>query len=162
MNSQKIECNCEKTAIPHDCWIAGIFMASGAALGAAVMYFFDPRRGRARRAELQQKAASVVQKAGHKLTKKGEDLLNRAKGLVAEADAAFEHREDTANDDIVAERVRSNLGHITPQANAIQTEVVSGVVELRGTLSPDKKRIVIDEVLSVPGVKGVRDLLVAA
>lgn len=161
MNGQKIGCNCGN-AIANDRWIAGISIAGGAALGAAIMYFWDLRRGRGRRAELQQKAASAVQAAGHKLTKKGEDLLNRAKGLVAEADAALECRGDTKDDDILAERVRSHLGHITAHAGVIQTEVVNGVAELRGTISPDKKRAVIDEVLAVLGVKGVRDLLVAA
>lgn len=131
-------------------------------MGAAVMYLWDPRRGKARRAEVRQKTARTAKQAGDELEKKAEDLLNRIKGFLAEAHAAMEHREEAVDDDIVAERVRSHLGHLTEHASAIQTEVVNGVVALRGTISPDKKRAVVDQVLSLPGVKGIRDLLVAA
>ncbi len=134
---------------------------AGAALGATWMYFCDPHRGKARRAELQRKAAGAARQGGHELAKKAEDLLNRAKGAVAKADAAFERSEEVIDDDVIAERVRSHMGHITERAGDIQTEVVSGVVALRGTVSPDKHRHLVDEVLAVPGVKGVRDRLVS-
>ena len=137
-------------------------MMAGAALGATVMYFCDPHRGKARRAELQQKAASAARQGGHELAKKAEDLLNRAKGAVAKADAAFERSEEPVDDAILAERVRSHMGHITEHASDIETEVVSGVVALRGTVSPDKRRHLIDEILAIPGVKGVRDVLVSS
>lgn len=138
------------------------YLIAGAALGATVMYFWDPNRGKTRRAGLQQKGSHAVRQAGQELTKRAEDLLNRAKGLVAEVEAALECRQKAADDDLIAERVRSHLGHVTEHAGGIETEVVGGVVALRGTVSPEKKRVVVDEVLSVPGVKGVRDLLVAA
>jgi hypothetical protein len=35
-------------------------------------------------------------------------------------------------------------------------------VALHGTVSPDKHRHMIDEILKIPGVKGVRDRLVSA
>jgi osmotically-inducible protein OsmY len=135
---------------------------AGAALGATVMYFCDPHRGRARRADLEQKAARAARQGGHEIAKKAEDLLNRAKGAVAKADAALERSEEVVDDDVIADRVRSGMGHITEHASAIQTEVVNGVVALRGTVSPDKHRNLVDEILAVPGVKGVRDLLVSA
>jgi len=163
MSTQEKRCeaegNCGKEAIGHGRWIAGISMVAGAAVGATVMYFCDPHRGKARRAEFQQKAGGVGRRAGHEAAIKAEDLLNRAKGVVAKADAAFERCEETTDDDVVAERVRSHLGHITERASDIETEVVSGIVALRGTVSPDKHRHLLDEVLAIPGVKGIRDLL---
>ncbi len=166
MNSQERQCeaegNCGTEAIARDRWIAGISIVAGAAVGATVMYFCDPHRGKARRAELQQKAGGAARQAGHGVATKAEDLLNRAKGAVAKADAAFERGEEVLDDDVVAERVRSHMGHITEHASDIQTEVVSGVVALRGTISPDKHRHLVDEILAIPGVKGVRDLLVSA
>jgi osmotically-inducible protein OsmY len=165
MNSQERQCeaegNCGKAAIAHERWIAGVSMMAGAALGATVMYFCDPHRGKTRRAELQQKAASAARQGSHELAKKAEDLLNRAKGTVAKADATLERSEEVIDDGVIAARVRSHMGHITEHASDIQTEVVSGVVALHGTVSPDKKRHLIDEVLAVPGVKGIRDLLVS-
>lgn len=143
-------------------WLTGLSVMAGAALGAALMYFCDPHRGKARRAELQQKGAGAARQGAHELAKRAEDLLNRAKGLVAEAEAAMECGEQTLDDSLIADRVRSHLGHVTEHAGAIETAVVNGIVVLRGTISPDKRRAVVDEVLSVPGVKGIRDLLVAA
>ena len=137
-------------------------MIAGAAVGATVMYFCDSHRGKARRAELQQKAGGAARQVGREVAIKAEDLLNRAKGAVAKADAAFERDEEVVDDDVVAERVRSHIGHITERASDIQTEVVSGVVALHGTVSPDKHRHMIDEILKIPGVKGVRDRLVSA
>lgn|SRR5579862_2196689 len=153
--------NFENAAIAHERWIAAISMVGGAALGATVMYFCDPHRGKARRAELQQKAASAARQGGHELEKKAEDLLNRARGVVARARAACERCEEVSGDDVIADRVRSHMGHITERAGDIQTEVVSGVVALRGTVSAERHRHLVDEVLAVPGVKGVRDLLVS-
>lgn len=165
MNSQERQCeaegNCGREGISRERWIAGVSMVAGAAFGATMMYFCDPHRGKTRRAEFQQKAASAVRQRGHDLSKKAEDLLNRAKGAVSKADAAFERSEEV-DDDVISKRVRSHMGHITERASDIQTEVVSGVVALRGTVSPDKHRHLVDEVLAVPGVKGVRDHLVTA
>ena len=165
MNSQERQCeaegNCGREGISRERWIAGVSMVAGAAFGATMMYFCDPHRGKTRRAELQQTAASAARQRGHELSKKAEDLLNRAKGAVAKADTAFERSEEV-DDDVISKRVRSHMGHITERASDIQTEVVSGVVALRGTVSPDKHRHLVDEVLAVPGVKGVRDHLVTA
>ena len=167
MNTQERRCeaegNCGPEAIARGRWIAGISMIAGAAVGATVMYFCDPHRGKVRRAELQQKAGGAARQAGHQMATKAEDLLNRAKGAVAKADAAFERSEKLIDDDVVvAERVRSHMGHLTEHASDIQTEVVSGVVALRGTVSSEKHRHLVDEILAIPGVKGVRDLLTSA
>ena len=165
MSNQERECqaegNCSDTGIARERWIAGISMMAGAALGATVMYFCDPHRGKARRAELQQRAASAARQGGHQVAKRAEDLLNRAKGAIAKTDAAFERGDEPIDDDILAERVRSHMGHITAHASDIETEVVDGVVALRGTVSPDKRRPLIDEILAIPGVRGVRDVLVS-
>jgi gas vesicle protein len=150
----EVEGNCGKA--DRERWIAGASMMVGAVLGAAVTYFCDPHRGKARRAELEQKAASAVRQGGRKLAKNAEDLLNRAKGAVANVDARFERRYEAVDDDVIAERVRSHMGHMTEHAGDIQTEVVSGVVALRRMVSPDKHRLLVDEILTIPGVSGIR------
>jgi osmotically-inducible protein OsmY len=159
MNTQT---QCEACFRGHERWTAGLALIAGSALGAAVMYYADPHRGKARRGELEQKGARLARQAGHQLAKQAEDLLNRAKGLIAEAETAIDQGEQSVDDDILAERVRSHLGHFTPHASAIETEVIQGVVALRGTIAPERKRAVVREILSIHGVKGVRDLLVAA
>jgi hypothetical protein len=57
----------------------------GAALGAAVMYFLDPQGGRRRRAQIQDKAASLANQAEEYAEKTTRHLSNRATGLAHEA-----------------------------------------------------------------------------
>ena len=154
--------NLQRNSDARERWLAGVSLAAGVGLGAAIMYFCDPHRGKARRAEIRQRSAGAARQATRDLGAKIDDLLNRAKGLVAEAESALESPQTTVADDLIAKRVRSHLGHFTEHANAIETEVVNGVVALRGTVSPENKRGLINEILAVPGVTGVRDLLVAA
>ena len=141
---------------------AAVWLIAGAGIGAAAMYFWDPNRGRVRRAMLQDQAASLARKGEHEARKRTEDLLNRSKGIVAKADAGLPIEANAVSDDIVVERVRSHLGHLTRHAHDIQTEVNEGVVTLRGAVAPDKHRRLVNDVLAVPSVRGVRDLLVTA
>jgi len=137
-------------------------LTAGAAVGATIMYFADPSRGKARRVDLWQRAMRATRRGGHVLTKHAEDLLNRAKGAIARANAALGPPEGYANDKATEERVRSWLSHVTQHTAAIQTEVAGGVVTLRGTVPRPTHRHVVDEVLTVPGVTGVRDHLASA
>jgi len=155
------ESNCTKVSVGRERWMAALMMATGAAFGATVMYFCDPHRGKARRAELRQKAARTARQGGQTLTKHAMDMLNRAKGTLAKANATLGPCEENVDDAVTGERVRSRLGHVTLHAGAIQTEVASGVVTLRGTIARDKRRHLVDEILVVPGVTGVRDHLVS-
>jgi hypothetical protein len=58
---------------------------SGAALGAAVMYFLDPQGGGRRRALVRDKAVSLAHQAEDYAEKTARDLGNRASGLAHEA-----------------------------------------------------------------------------
>ena len=153
-------CDCGMKVGARDRWLAGLSMMAGAALGAGFMYLWDPNRGRIRRAQIQQQAAHMARKGRHEMLKRTEDLLNRAKGVFAGADAGV--ATDGAVDEVMVGRVRSHMGHVMEHASDVETEVTAGVVTLRGTVAPDKHRRLVKEVLAVPGVKGVRDLLVAA
>jgi gas vesicle protein len=56
----------------------------GFAAGAAVMYFMDPQRGRARRAMLRDKAYSLAHEAEEFAEKQARHLGNQAEGLMHE------------------------------------------------------------------------------
>jgi osmotically-inducible protein OsmY len=165
MNSQERYCeaegNCPASSLRRGYWIAGAWMAAGAAFGATAMYLCDPNRGKARRTRLQERAIHTARRTGQELAGKAEDLLNRTKGAVAEARARLACAQE-ADDVVVADRVRSHLGHVTGHAGDIETEVTNGVVALHGAVPGVDKQRVVDEVLRIPGVKGVRDLLVPA
>ena len=55
------------------------------ALGAGVMYYMDPERGRTRRALLRDKAYSITRQSGDKARRYGHHLGNKAQGYVAQA-----------------------------------------------------------------------------
>jgi len=57
----------------------------GAALGAVTMYYFDPDRGRGRRAVCEDQWAARGRRAARDLDKAGRDLGHRAQGLAHEA-----------------------------------------------------------------------------
>lgn len=128
----------------------------GIALGAALMYLLDARRGGARRAALRQQAAHAMRGAERLAGTGARDLSHRGRGLLAEVGAAF--RRDPADDEVVAERVRARLGRLTPHAHAIRVAVRRGEVELRGpVLMGAEAHAVVEGVARVRGVRGVAD-----
>jgi osmotically-inducible protein OsmY len=85
-------------------------------------------------------------------------MLNRTKGAFARMAAAMTcHEED--DDEVVAARVRSHMGHVTQHAHAVESEVKDGIVTLHGILPEDDRQRVIGEVRRIPGVKDVHDRL---
>ena len=58
------------------------------ALGAGLMYFFDPAKGRARRAWAQQKAESVFTRANKSAKGYSKHVGNKIKGMAANASSA--------------------------------------------------------------------------
>lgn len=141
-------------------WSSGLWLAAGTVCGAAVMYLFDPLRGRARRARIEEKAVSTARRGGYEVARRAEDVLNRAKGAVAKARASLAG-SGGADDELIADRVRSRMGHVMEHADHVETKVTRGVVSLRGTVSRAEKRRLVEEARGVPGVRRVQDLLVS-
>ena len=67
-------------------------LLGGIGLGAALMYLFDPERGRGRRARLSDQLASKANRLGDKAEAKARDLRNRAQGMMHEAGTWFRDR----------------------------------------------------------------------
>ncbi|MBA2493425.1 MAG: YtxH domain-containing protein [Acidobacteria bacterium] len=67
----------------------GLTLIGGIGLGAALMFLFDPARGRRRRALIRDKAVSLSNNARKTFNKKKKDLTNRAQGLLHEAKSQF-------------------------------------------------------------------------
>jgi osmotically-inducible protein OsmY len=158
--SDSLECDAggNGTLTSRSYWIAGLAFASGATLGALAMYLCDPARGKVRRLRLQQHSASKVKHLAQDIAGKTEDVLNRTKGAFARASSVFVCHNDN-DDDIIAERVRSHIGHVTRHAHAVETNVAKGVVILTGTLAKGERQRVLAEVRGIPGVRAVDDKL---
>ena len=125
----------------------------GVGLGAALMYIFDPDRGKRRRALIRDK----VEAAGNKITEKAEkmrrDIGNRAYGVVAETKSIFRH--DEVSDDVLVDRVRSRLGRIPVHIGAFDISAHEGTVTFKGEILADELPKVLGATRFVRGVKAV-------
>jgi uncharacterized membrane protein len=129
-------------------------MMRGVGIGAALMYFFDPRRGARRRAMLKDKLTRVAHLAGDSAGIGGRDLANRARGLAAEVVSRVS-APPTA-DETIADRVHSALGRFVSHPGAIRVTVEEGRVTLDGDVLESEAPEVVAR---VPEIRGVRDVL---
>src|SRR5688500_1210728 len=107
-----------------------VTMLSGAGLGAALMYAFDPDRGKRRRALVKDKLVSASDKAVDAASATARDLRNRAQGLYASVASST---EDTSDEVLVA-RVRSKMGRVVSHPSAIEVTSDQGRIALSGPI----------------------------
>lgn len=133
--------------------IAGL----GAALGAGVMYLLDPSHGRRRRALVRDK----LNKAGHETAdtagRAARDVKNRAKGLAHETRKRLEGEE--VPDDVLVNRVRSELGHVVDHPGAVTVTALGGRVTLSGHVKPQEVETLAERLAHVAGVEGIENRL---
>lgn len=136
----------------------GILLAGcGVGLGAGLMYVFDPERGKRRRALIHDRATHVVGAARVALDRKAHDIGNRARGLVAETGAAL--RCKTVSDDVLAERVRSQIGRAVSRPRDVEALANEGRVTLRGVVRAGEVGRLLRRVAGVRGVRSVESQL---
>ncbi len=136
-----------------------LLFLGGMGLGAGLMYIFDPDRGRRRRATARDAAHHLANAFDDAVGKTARDLSNRAQGLVAELNSVFLCEE--ADDDVVAERIRSKLGRAVRHPHAIQVAVNQGRVTLSGQILAREVDQLLKRIWSVRGVTGVENRLEA-
>jgi uncharacterized membrane protein/osmotically-inducible protein OsmY len=129
-------------------------MLTGVGLGAGLMYFFDPARGARRRALMRDRLAHASRVAGDAAGATGRDVSHRAAGVAARLRGTV--GQETVDDRVLLERVRSQIGRAVSHPRAIDADVVDGVVTLRGPILMDE---VSDVIGAVEGVRGVRDVI---
>ena len=113
----------------------GVAVVGSLGLGAALMYFFDPDRGKRRRALVRDKVDAAAHKAADKAEKMGRDVRNRAYGMVVETKSLL--RREEVGDDVLVQRVRARLGRLPVQIGAFSVSAHDGIVTLRGELFDD-------------------------
>jgi hypothetical protein len=129
-------------------------LAAGFGLGAGLTLLLDPQAGRRRRALARNQVVRLVAKAEDAVEATTRDMANRARGLVAEARRTL-GAEETAPDEVVAERVREKLGHYTSHPGSVHVTAVDGRVVLEGPILASE----VDRTLrAVRRVRGVRDV----
>jgi hypothetical protein len=131
------------------------WLLTGATLGAAAMYFFDPQLGHGRRARTRDQLQARLRRARHDV-----DRARRYEEGVAEGRRhGAEPESPPADDRALADRIRSRLGPDFPHAR-VTLNVVDSVVDLRGELD-DHLEIehLVQRVRAVPGVVDVVSFL---
>jgi uncharacterized membrane protein len=126
---------------------------TGFGLGAALMYFLDPSRGRRRRALVRDQMAHTSRMIRDAAGATGRDVAHRTSGSVASLRALFGGPVD---DHVLVDRVRTRMGRGVSHPHAIDVFAFDGVVTLRGPiLKHEVKRLL----RAVRRVNGVRDVI---
>jgi len=128
----------------------------GLGLGAGLMYILDPSAGQRRRKALADQAGARGRRSAGALESASRDLANHARGIVAEARAAFEGPVD---DDVLVARVREALGRAVERPGDVEVAAQDGVVRLFGRVGAQELDGLISTVLRVRGVLDVYEEL---
>jgi hypothetical protein len=129
----------------------------GAGLGAGIMYFFDPDRGRRRRSLVRDQfihACAVCERSADVLRR---DAGNRLHGMVAEVQSLA--RSGQPSDDVLVQRVRARIGRAVSHPHAIHVDAHDGCVVLSGPVLSHEVENLIDNVRWVRGVQRVENQL---
>jgi hypothetical protein len=135
----------------------GVSLLAAAGAGAALMYFFDPQRGRRRRVLARGKLNSLTNRTTGAVGATSRGLRNRAYGILAGTKNLVSRQQ--VSDEVLAERVRARLGSLVSHASAVQVWCENGRITLSGTvLAPELARL-LRGVSAIRGVAGVDNLL---
>jgi hypothetical protein len=131
--------------------------ASAFLIGLGTAYFFDPERGKSRRAVARDKGAKLVRRLVTTLQKRSRFAAGKAEGLYARSRKAVTQPEVATDDATVEQRIRSEaFRHIGVPGNAIEVDVENGVATLTGSVASDD--LVSDLVEAVGKVAGVQEV----
>ena len=124
-------------------------------LGAAGMYFFDPRLGRRRRALLRDRLVHLQRQTMSGIELGARDLGHRLQGLAAEGRHLVTSGD--ADDRTIEARVRSMLGRIVAHARDVSVVSSGGIVLLSGMVARHEHDPLITAVRAIRGVHGVKN-----
>jgi uncharacterized membrane protein len=132
-------------------------LIGGAGLGAGLMYFFDPARGRRRRAWLGDELTHMAHRAAYATDVTSRDIAHRTRGIVAELSAHA--RDEYVTDKVLVARVRAELGLLVRHPHQVTVSADNRCVTLSGPVQADELYRLLVRVASVPGVAHVEDRL---
>jgi hypothetical protein len=126
-------------------------------LGATLMYFFDPDRGRSRRSRVRDGIIHLLNQIDHEIEVTTHDVINRTHGLIAQTRSFL--ADDHAPDRVIVARVRTKLGRLVSHPRAIQVDARGGHVILSGPVLAAERDRLLAAARSVRGVVDVEDRL---
>ncbi|MEN3537405.1 SRPBCC family protein [Microbispora sp. ZYX-F-249] len=125
----------------------------GAVGGMVTEYLFDPELGRSRRARLRDKGVRLTHGVRNGTRTVVRDVRNRGQGVLGAARYRTTGRE--ADDEVLHERVRAELGRHVRHPREVDVRVESGHVTLTGDVLDRESRRAHRAVARIPGVAGV-------
>ncbi|MBF8191191.1 SRPBCC family protein [Nonomuraea sp. K274] len=132
---------------------AVVTAGAGVCAGAAVAYLFDPVSGRARRARLRDRTTHATHEVRDGLGVLSRDMSNRGRGSAAAVRYRFMGR--AADDRVLHERVRAELGSYVSHPHSVEVHVQDRRVTLDGDVLAAEERQARRAVQRIPGVKRV-------
>ena len=131
---------------------------TGLGIGAGLMYFIDPVRGRRRRASVRDRAGHWLSRSENATGKIYRDLRNRAEGISYEVASIFSDKQAPA--EVLVARVRSKIGRLVSHPGSIEVSYLHDAgIALSGPVLADEAKDLMAGVASVPGVTRVEDHL---
>jgi uncharacterized membrane protein len=134
-----------------------VTLSSAAVVGTGLMYYFDPKDGKSRRNRLSDRFAHAGNSFKSGFSKAGRDISNRSKGVFASARRLFSFR--AWGDEILAQRVRSELGRIVSHPGAIEVSAENGRITLGGPVLAHEVAHLLGHLHAIKGVKAVDNKL---
>lgn len=133
----------------------------GLVLGAATAYFLDPQTGKRRRHVVQARTAKLARRLSSLARKKARYGLGKAHGLWATGRGALVRRQVDVADDVVEQRIRSEVFRdVAVSPSTVEIDVAHGVVTLTGSVGGDKLASdLVERIRKVPGVEDVAAML---
>lgn len=132
----------------------GLMLAGGLGLGAALMFFLDPRGGRGRRSGALRAVAHSVGVAG-KAARGSARVVRHGGGRVA-ARIGSSRAGTQPSDEAIAARVRAVLARSVSFPRSITVAVERGNVVLGGPVIAREVEGLLSRLRKVRGVRGVR------
>ncbi len=136
------------------------FFGLGAALGALLAHFFDPRSGRLRRHMARDRTSALFRRAGRRTARAGRATAAEAYGVAQKAKHLKEEPKEF-DDATLAEKVRSEVFRdaALPKGEVL-VNAQEGVVQLRGEVGrPELIEELVGQTRKVQGVRDVENLL---
>ena len=130
---------------------SALFWGLGA--GFAAIYLLDPRQGAVRRALVRDKVSRFANRGADNLASVGRDLRHRAQGSLASVRRQLGW--EAVPNDVVIERVRSEVGRLVSHPHALAVRSDRGVVTVRGPILASERDQFLAAVRRVPGVRRV-------
>jgi osmotically-inducible protein OsmY len=136
-------------------------VGAAGAVGLAAGYFLDPESGRRRRHKARDRALAVIRRGTDRTGREAEYRAGQVEGKVEAAKSQARPEKPAANDQALAERVKSEIFQpADAPKGSINVNVENGVVYLRGEVKqPDQIRKLVEQAGAVDGVSAVENLL---